>query len=83
MFVYILYSIKADKYYIGISENPEKRLQKHNSNHTGFISIASDWEIKYLELRTNKKDALKREREIKNWKSRKLVEALISRGESR
>jgi putative endonuclease len=30
-YVYILYSSKIDRYYIGYSENPEKRLiEKHN-----------------------------------------------------
>ena len=83
MFVYILYSVSADKYYIGISEKPDERLQKHNSNHKGFTSLANDWEIKFLEHYSTKTDALKREREIKKWKSRKLVETLISRYESR
>ena len=83
MFVYILYSIKADKYYIGVTDNPEARLQKHNSNHKGFTSIAKDWEIKYLEFHSNKTNALKRENEIKNWKSRKMLEALILKGLNR
>jgi putative endonuclease len=80
MFVYILYSASANKYYIGVSENAECRLLKHNSKHKGFTSFVNDWVIKYLEHYTDKTDALKREREIKNWKSRKMIEALISKG---
>ncbi|WMN07908.1 GIY-YIG nuclease family protein [Marivirga arenosa] len=30
-FVYILFSSKINKFYIGYSQNPEKRLEFHNS----------------------------------------------------
>ena len=80
MFVYILYSIQADKYYVGVTDNPEARLQKHISNHQGFTAIAKDWEIKYLEFHSTKTNALKREKQLKNWKSRKMLECLIHKG---
>ena len=80
MFVYIIYSIKADKYYVGVTDNPEARLHKHNSYHRGFTSVAKDWEIKYLESHSDKREALKREKQLKNWKSRKMLESLIHKG---
>ncbi|MEY3921339.1 MAG: hypothetical protein RL634_1100 [Bacteroidota bacterium] len=78
MYLYILYSSKVDKYYIGVSENPNERLLKHNTKHRGFTSIANDWQIKYSEFFSTKTEALKREKEIKSWKSRKLLEAMIN-----
>jgi putative endonuclease len=55
----------------------EERLRKHLSNHKGFTGSASDWEIKYTEEFATKEEAMQRERQVKNWKSRKMVEELI------
>ena len=76
-FVYILYSTDFDKYYIGSTQNIESRLVKHLSQHSGFTGKAKDWTIVYSEELPNKTSALKRELEIKKWKSRKMIEALI------
>ncbi len=79
--VYILYSKSIDRYYIGYtSDILTERLRRHNSNHKGFTGKIGDWEIIYTEDYTFKEDATKREREIKNWKSRKKIELLISSG---
>jgi hypothetical protein len=35
--VYVIYSKKLDKYYVGYSgDSLEERLRKHNTNHKGF-----------------------------------------------
>ena len=76
-FVYILYSAEINTYYIGSSENPELRLVKHLSNHSGYTGKAKDWVIVYSEPLSTKTEALKRELQIKKWKSRKMIETLI------
>lgn len=79
--VYILYSNTADKYYVGYTaDDIEERLRKHNSNHSGFTGHHSDWQIKFAEVYTTKTDAMIREKQIKNWKSRKMIESLILNG---
>ncbi|MUP46594.1 GIY-YIG nuclease family protein [Gramella sp. BOM4] len=77
-FVYILYSENIDRYYTGCSENIESRLIKHLQNHKGFTSKAKDWKLVYSQKFPTKELALVREKEIKNWKSRKMIEKLIS-----
>jgi putative endonuclease len=77
-FTYILYSTIKGKYYIGSCENVEKRLVKHNTNHSGFTGKTGDWVIKWTEEHPNKANALKRESQIKAWKSRKMIEKLIN-----
>lgn len=74
-FVYILYSSNIDKYYIGQTENIERRLAEHNSKRN---LGASDWQIKYVESYENRSDAVKRETEIKAKKRRTYLEWLIS-----
>ncbi len=76
-FIYIIYSERADKYYIGQTDNVEKRLLEHNSVHKGFTSQAEDWILKFYEEFNTRQEALKREKQIKSWKSRKLIEKLI------
>ncbi|MBN1463204.1 MAG: GIY-YIG nuclease family protein [Paludibacteraceae bacterium] len=77
-FVYILYSKILDKFYIGFtSTSVEERLNKHLSNHKGFTNKASDWKIAYTERFNDKTQAMNRETQIKKWKSKKMIQALI------
>ena len=69
-------------YYIGSTQNVEERLLKHLSNHSGFTSKAKDWKLVFTEKYDDKKKALIRERQIKNWKSRKMIEGLIEKSKS-
>jgi putative endonuclease len=76
-FVYILYSLTRDKYYVGSCENVQERLKKHNTNHSGFTGKTGDWIVKWTEEHITKSEAMKREKQIKSWKSRKIIEKLI------
>jgi putative endonuclease len=76
--VYILRSQALNKYYIGSTcDNLDERIRKHNTNHKGFTGRSPDWVLVYRELHADKADALKREKQIKAWKSRKMIEKLI------
>ena len=75
--VYIIYSKKLDKYYIGYSDDFVVRLIQHNEGVSTFTSKAKDWILKYTEDFPSREAAHKRELEIKNKKSRKYIERLI------
>ncbi len=77
-FLYILYSGELDKYYTGVTKNISVRLKKHLSNHKGYTAKAKDWKLVYHESFKSKVEALQRENQLKNWKSRKIIEKLIS-----
>ncbi|MFN7676630.1 GIY-YIG nuclease family protein [Flavobacterium sp.] len=78
-YFYILFSKFLDKYYIGhTSETLEERLRKHLSKHSGFTSMAKDWEVVYFEIFDNKSTAYKRELEVKKWKSKIKIQKLVS-----
>ena len=77
-YLYILYSKIRDKYYVGSTGELLGRIKSHNSNHFGFTGHTGDWEIIYQEIFETKEEAYARERAIKKWKSRKLIEKLIS-----
>ncbi|MBL7800184.1 MAG: GIY-YIG nuclease family protein [Chitinophagales bacterium] len=79
-FIYILYSASANKYYVGHTDNLERRLFEHNNGMTRFTSnIASDWNIMYTETFESRTLAAKREREIKARKSRVYIQSLIAK----
>ncbi|WNH13457.1 GIY-YIG nuclease family protein [Thalassobellus suaedae] len=76
-YVYILYSETINKYYIGSTKDVLIRLDKHLQNHKGFTGKSKDWVLKYTEVYDSKSDSIKRELQIKKWKSRKMIEKLI------
>ena len=76
-FVYILKSHIANKFYVGSSENPERRLQFHNTIEEGFTSRYRPWEIVFKQEFESKTEGQTAERKIKSWKSRKMIEKVI------
>lgn len=76
-YLYILYSSKLDRYYVGSTRDIKVRLERHLQSHGGFTSKAKDWELRYSEAFTTRLEAVQRELAIKKWKSRKLIEKLI------
>jgi len=79
--MHFLYMIKnsSDKLYVGVTENPEKRLKTHNSlRGAQFTKYVPDFKIVFLEEYENLQQARKREIQIKKW-SRSKKEMLIER----
>jgi putative endonuclease len=78
-FTYILYSRSLDRFYIGSCKDVDQRVKKHLSNHAGFTGKAKDWTLRLAEEYNEKTVALKRERTLKNWKSKERIWQLIDR----
>jgi len=78
-FLYILYSEKTDRYYVGSADDLESRLNHHNAGSTPSTKAgAPHWKLKYSEEYPTRSQARKREYAIKRKKSRKYIEWLIS-----
>ena len=77
-YVYIIYSEKVDKYYTGYTDDLEWRLERHNQGWGRYTKRGIPWKLVYSEIYNLKTEAIKREKEIKNKKSRKYIEELIS-----
>ena len=77
-YLYIIYSEKLDRYYVGHSADPGIRLTQHNCGESSFTSKASDWELVFQQSFDTRKEAHARELEIKKKKSRKYIEWLIT-----
>jgi putative endonuclease len=72
--VYILYSKKFDKIYIGCTSNLEARFKSHNELGTkGWTIKFRPWEIVYTEEFDSKREALDREKQLKGAKRREWI----------
>ena len=69
----------ANKLYVGITENPQNRVNYHNNKRGArFTKYISDFKIVLLEEYENLAQARAREVQIKKW-SRKKKDFLIER----
>jgi putative endonuclease len=79
--MYFVYMIKNsfDDLYIGVTDNPERRLSEHNSKR-GANFTKSDYlfRVVFLETHSSLASARKREVQIKKWR-RDKKEMLITR----
>jgi len=76
--VYIIQSLLDGSFYIGFTNNLDKRIIQHNHAKTGYSSKKSPWILVYSESFEIKSLAIKRERFLKKQKSRDFIKKLIS-----
>ena len=79
-FVYILYSKKLEKFYIGTTDNVERRLNEHNNGHyeSAFTSKGIPWELFLSITCEDSNAAYKLERFIKQMKSSAFIKRIKS-----
>jgi putative endonuclease len=77
-YVYILRSCCDNSFYIGFTQNPERRLLEHNSAKSQYTRTKIPWELVYSEAFPTKSEALKREHFLKAQKNRVFYEKLIA-----
>ena len=69
-FVYVLWSASGTRFYVGVSENPEGRLQQHNSGELrGWTKRYRPWEIVHKESFPTYGEARRRELLLKAQKA--------------
>lgn len=78
--VYILYSVKKDRFYVGQTDDLDKRVASHLSGSSPYTSSAKDWKLVHTEEYSSRTEVIKRENEIKRKKSRKYIEWIIEAG---
>ena len=79
-YLYILYSSISDKYYVGYTNDYERRLVEHNSSDgLTYTSKHRPWILKAVFIcGETEGEAVRLERFIKKQKSRKLIEQVIN-----
>ncbi len=69
-YVYILKSLKNQDVYIGYSDDLKTRYKAHNQGFVKATKPNIPWMLVYYEAYKNKKDATKREKQLKNHRAK-------------
>jgi len=77
-YFYIIQSQKHNRYYTGSCTDLKRRLDDHNRGNTKSTRKQGPWFLVYSETFSTLKEARDRERQVKKWKSKNLLEKLIS-----
>ncbi len=76
--VYVLYSEKYNKIYIGYTSNIKQRFIAHNELETkGYTLRYRPWKLIYTEVFAEKSEAIKREKQLKTAKGREFIWNII------
>jgi putative endonuclease len=67
-YVYVLWSPRAGRFYVGLSENPQGRLTQHNQSGRGWTARHAPWQLVYSEGYENYSLAKRRELQLKAQK---------------
>ncbi len=77
--VYILFSKRFNKTYVGFTSNLIERFKSHNYlSKTGFTIKFRPWEVIYVEFFGYKSEALLKEKYFKTGKGREKIKELIN-----
>lgn len=71
-FVYVISSEIANKFYVGMSADPQVRLRQHNAGHSQFTKGFRPWSLVYSEFAGNREDARRLEKYYKTGDGRRL-----------
>lgn len=75
-YVYVLHNESTDQFYIGQTNNLKDRVKRHNEGRSKYTKDKGRWSLFYFEKYSTRRDAVKREKEIKSKKSRSYIEKL-------
>jgi len=76
-FVYILQSENSNRFYVGSTDNLERRMEEHIRGKNLATRGRGPWKLVHSEKMETLADARRREYEIKRWKSARLIRPLI------
>jgi putative endonuclease len=78
--VYIIQSLKNLRYYIGYSNDPNRRLDEHNRGKVVATKNKGPWEIKFCHKYDSGRQARRIEYKLKKFKRRDILERIIKDG---
>ena len=79
-YIYLLESITDGIWYVGLSENPNKRLKQHNQGKSKFTKGHLPWRLLYKEKIGNLKEARIKEKYYKTAAGKRRLNRLLDSG---
>ncbi len=77
-YLYILQSDLTGGFYIGQTQDIDKRLARHNANQCRSTRQKGPWRVVYIQSFSTRSKAMAAESHIKRMKSREYIEGLIA-----
>ncbi|MBK9283338.1 MAG: GIY-YIG nuclease family protein [Sphingobacteriaceae bacterium] len=77
-YVYVIQSEFDGSFYKGFSENYIERLNQHNNAWSKYTSTKMPWKLVHVEIFTDKKSTLKREKVLKKYSHAQLQQLFQS-----
>ena len=78
--VYILQSLKNGRYYVGSTNDLERRLSEHNSGKCKYTSKTGPWKLEFSQKFTNLSVVRKVEFWLKMQKDSDFIRRIITEG---
>jgi len=75
--VYILFSESTGRYYVGHAADILDRVQRHNDGRSTSTKSGRPRNLVFTEAYDSQAEAMKREKQIKRWKSTTAIHRLI------
>ena len=66
-FIYIMSNKTRTTFYVGVTNNLERRVREHKAGESEFTSRYNLFELVYYEIISDIKTAIKREKQLKRW----------------
>ena len=76
-FVYILQSEKDGRFYIGFTDNIERRLKEHNEGKSSATKPFRPYELIFYEAFLSERDAKNREEYLKGGYGRRTIKKML------
>ncbi len=73
VYVYVIKSKVANRLYVGMSENVEKRLIEHNKGITQSTKPYRPWDLVFFEELNNRMEARQREKYLKSGVGKEFI----------
>ncbi|MGM5469419.1 GIY-YIG nuclease family protein [Flavobacteriaceae bacterium LMO-SS05] len=77
-YVYIIESEKDHSFYIGQTNDLEKRIENHNQGLSAYTRKKAPWKIVYNEIYKTRSEAIVRERFLKKQRNKEFYLSLIN-----
>ena len=77
MYVYVIQSLRDQTFYIGISEEPNKRLKEHNQGQSKYTKGHRPYKLLYQEFCETRQLARNKEKFYKSGVGRERLKSII------
>jgi len=76
-YVYAIKSVNSNYIYVGLTNNPERRIDQHNKGHNKTTKPYAPFETIYLENAGTRTEARAREKYLKSGAGKEFLKSLI------